>query len=59
MSCGTVRNADVSIDPKDMGYVSVWLERGNDSGWYTLKSRIEGLDDVSFAAWERQIFELR
>lgn len=53
------QHVDVRIDPEDMGHISVWLENGNDSGWSTLKARIDGLEDVSFDTWERAIFELR
>lgn len=53
------QHVDVRIDPEDMGQISVWLERGKDSGWSTLKARIDGLEGVSFAAWERTVFELR
>ncbi|MGH1466567.1 MAG: DDE-type integrase/transposase/recombinase [Cognatishimia sp.] len=53
------QHADVRIDPEDMGHISVWLENGADSGWSTLKSQIDGLDGVSFAAWEQTIFNLR
>lgn len=53
------QHVDIRIDPEDMGQISVWLERGKDSGWSTLKSQIDGLEGVSFAAWERTVFELR
>lgn len=53
------QHADVRIDPEDMEHISVWLERGKDSGWSTLKAQIDGLAGVSFAAWERSVFELR
>ncbi|MBM1817858.1 transposase family protein [Pseudosulfitobacter pseudonitzschiae] len=53
------QHVDVRIDPEDMGQISVWLERGKDSGWSALKARIDGLEGVSFAAWERMVFELR
>jgi putative transposase len=53
------QHADVRIDPEDMGHISVWLENGQGSGWSTLKAQIDGLEGVSFAAWERTIFELR
>ena len=42
-----------------MGHISVWLEKGKDSGWSTLTAQIDGLEGVSFAAWERSVFELR
>ncbi|MCG7522237.1 hypothetical protein [Ruegeria sp. Ofav3-42] len=44
---------------QDMGHISVWLERGKDSGWSTLGAKVEGLEGISFASWERSIFELR
>lgn len=50
---------EISIDPEDMGHISVWLERGEDSGWSTLRATIDELDGISFASWERTIFELR
>lgn len=50
---------DVRIDPEDMGRISVWLESSSESGWCTLKAQIGGLEGVSFAAWERTIFDLR
>lgn len=53
------QHADIRIDPEDMGHISVWLENGPDSGWSTLKAQIDGLDSVSFAAWEQAIFNLR
>ncbi len=53
------QSVEVSIDPEDMGHISVWLERGEDSGWSTLRATIDGLDGISFASWERTIFELR
>lgn len=53
------QSVEVSIDPEDMGHISVWLERGKDSGWSTLGARVEGLEGISFASWERAIFELR
>ncbi|KJZ17477.1 hypothetical protein TW80_17060 [Loktanella sp. S4079] len=53
------QHVDVRIDPEDMGHVSVWLENSTDSGWSTLKAQIDGLDGVSFAAWEQTIFKLR
>lgn len=53
------QHVDVRIDPENMGHISVWLEKGNDSGWSTLKAQIDGLEGVSFAAWERSVFELR
>ncbi|WP_170327995.1 DDE-type integrase/transposase/recombinase [Ruegeria arenilitoris] len=53
------QSVEVSIDPEDMGHISVWLERGNDSGWSTLRATIDGLDGISFATWERSVFELR
>jgi putative transposase len=53
------QHADIRIDPEDMGHVSVWLENGADSGWSTIKAQIDGLEGVSFAAWEKTIFELR
>ncbi|MBO9434041.1 DDE-type integrase/transposase/recombinase [Ruegeria sp. R13_0] len=56
--CGK-QHVDISIDPEDMGHISVWLEKGKDSGWSTLKAQIDGLEGVSFAAWERSVFELR
>ena len=42
-----------------MGHISVWLENGAESGWSTLKAQIDGLDGVSFAAWEQTVFDLR
>jgi putative transposase len=53
------QHADVRIDPEDMGHISVWLENGADSGWSTLKAQIDELGGVSFAIWERTIFDLR
>lgn len=53
------QQVDVRIDPEDMGHISVWLESGTDGGWSTLKAQIDGLEGVSFALWERSIFELR
>ena len=53
------QHADVRIDPEDIGHISVWLENGADSGWSTLKAQIDGLEGVSFAMWERTIFDLR
>jgi len=53
------QTVEVSIDPEDMGHISVWLERGNDSGWSTLAAKVDGLEGVSFASWERSVFELR
>lgn len=53
------QTVEVSIDPENMGHVSVWLENNDESGWSTLKAQMDGLDDVSFASWERMIFELR
>lgn len=53
------QTVEVSIDPEDMGHISVWLERGKDSGWSTLSASIDGLEGISFASWERSIFELR
>lgn len=53
------QRADVRIDPEDMGHISVWLENGENSGWSTLKAQIDGLEGVSFAVWERTIFDLR
>ncbi|MGH1444951.1 MAG: transposase [Cognatishimia sp.] len=53
------QEVDVRIDPEDMGHISVWLESGKESGWSTLKAQIDGLQDISFAAWERTIFDLR
>lgn len=53
------QHVDVRIDPEDMAHISVWLEGGEMAGWSTLRARIDGLDGVSFAAWERTIFELR
>ena len=53
------QQVDVRIDPEDMGHISVWLESGDDAGWSTLKAQIDGLEGISFAAWERSIFELR
>lgn len=53
------QTVDIRIDPEDMGHISVWLERGNESGWSTLAAQIDGLEGVSFASWERAIFELR
>jgi putative transposase len=53
------QHVDVRIDPEDMGHISVWLENGEASGWSTLKAQIGGLNGVSFAAWERCIFDLR
>jgi len=53
------QHADIRIDPEDMGHISVWLENGAESGWSTLKAQIDGLDGVSFAAWEKTVFDLR
>jgi putative transposase len=53
------QTVEVSIDPENMGHVSVWLENDDESGWSTLKAQMDGLEDVSFASWERMIFELR
>ncbi len=53
------QHVDVRIDPEDMGHISVWLENGKDEAWSTLKAQVDGLEGVSFAAWERSIFELR
>lgn len=53
------QSVEISIDPEDMGYISVWLERGKESGWSTLRAQIHGLEGVSFASWERSIFDLR
>jgi putative transposase len=53
------QHVDVKIDPEDMAHISVWLEGGEKAGWSTLRARIDGLDGVSFAAWERTVFELR
>lgn len=53
------QHVDVRIDPEDMGHISVWLENGEESGWSTLNAQIDGLEGVSFAAWERSVFELR
>lgn len=53
------QHADVRIDPEDMGHISVWLENSTESGWSTLRAQIDGLEGVSFAAWERSVFELR
>lgn len=53
------QSVEISIDPEDMGYISVWLERGKESGWSTLRAQIDELDGVSFASWERSIFDLR
>ncbi|WP_425081880.1 Mu transposase C-terminal domain-containing protein [Ruegeria arenilitoris] len=38
------QSVEVSIDPENMGHISVWLERGKYSGWSTLGARIEGLE---------------
>lgn len=55
------QKAEVSIDPENMGHISVWLEedQGQDSGWSTLRAQQDGLEGVSFVSWERSIFELR
>jgi|GEM_PF-2561558 len=53
------QHVDVRIDPEDMGHISVWLERGEESGWSTLTAQIDGLKGVSFQTWERAIFDLR
>ena len=53
------QSVEVSIDPEDMGRISVWLERGKESGWSTLSATIDNLEGVSFASWEKAIFELR
>lgn len=53
------QHVDVRIDSEDMGHISVWLDNGEASGWSTLKAQIDGLEGVSFAAWERCVFELR
>ncbi|MCL6285979.1 transposase family protein [Ruegeria sp. 2012CJ41-6] len=38
------QTVEVSIDPEDMGHISVWLERGSNSGWSTLAAKVEGLE---------------
>ena len=49
------QTVEVSIDPEDMGHISVWLERGSESGWSTLEAKVDGLEGVSFASWERAV----
>ncbi len=46
---------DIRVDPEDLGHVSVCI----DEDWVSLKAQTEGLDGLSFAMWERTIFELR
>jgi len=53
------QKVEVSIDPQNMGHISVWLECGKDSGWSTLRAQQDGLEGVSFVSWEQLIFELR
>ncbi|MGB0660933.1 MAG: integrase catalytic domain-containing protein [Mangrovicoccus sp.] len=53
------QDVDVRVDSESMAHISVWLDTGADSGWSTLTAGVSGMEDVSFAAWERTMLELR